>query len=100
MKTNVTVHDFIEAFERMGRGDSFSRGGFIALFNYLEEYEDSCDIEIELDPIGIDCDFYEYENLEAFHKEYDKEDYPDLDAIRDNTQVIEVDDDAFIIQVF
>ena len=73
----------------------------MALFEYLEQYEEDTGEQIELDIIAIDSDFVEYENLEAFHKDYDKEDYPDLEILRDHTQVIEIPNtDGFIIQNF
>jgi len=73
----------------------------MALFEYLEQYEEDTGEQIELDIIAIDSDFVEYENLEAFHKDYDKEDYPDLETLSDHTQVIEIPNtDGFIIQNF
>ena len=66
MKTTVTEHDFVEAFKRMGRGGQFSRDALLTIFEYLEELEDSTGEELELDVIGICCDFTEYEDaLEA-----------------------------------
>jgi hypothetical protein len=55
--------------------------------------------EMELDVIGTCCEFTEYENIEAFQDDYGSE-YETLDDIRDVTTVIEIDDDAFIIQAF
>jgi hypothetical protein len=100
MKTTITLHEFRDTFRKMGRENSFSYEGFEALFNWIEEFEESTGIESEFDPIGLDCDFVEYENLEEFHENYEKEDFPDLEAIEENTIVIPVNDDAFIIQAF
>ena len=41
-----------------------------------------------------------WKDLDEFHLSYDKEEYPDLDEIRDHTTVVEVGKNSFIIQVF
>jgi hypothetical protein len=61
--------------------------------------EDETGTEIELDVIALCCDFTEYENLEEFNKEYGKE-CETIDEISDYTQVINIDDEKFIIQSF
>ena len=99
MKTTVSQLDFQEAMKTYECG--FDYNGSEALFNYFEELENDCGIEIELDPVAIRCEFTQYENLKEFHNDYDEEDYPDIEAIRDYTQVIEIDGtDGFIIQCF
>ena len=66
MKRNVTEHDFTEAFRDYGRNDQFSYEGLKALYEWFEEYEEDTGEEIELDVIGICCDFSEYDTaLEA-----------------------------------
>lgn len=90
MKTTVNIHDFREAFRSMGRENSFSYEGLGALFEWIEELDESCGTETELDVIALDCEFREWENLEELRKEYEKEDFPDLDALRDHTHVIEI----------
>jgi hypothetical protein len=57
------------------------------LFEYFEQYEQDCDMEIEFDPVGIRCDFDEYENLEDVKKSY--QDIETLEDLRDRTIVIE-----------
>jgi len=59
MKTTVNVYDFRDAFYRMGRGDQFSYEGLRVLFDYLEEIELGGTEEMELDVIGLCCDFAE-----------------------------------------
>ena len=100
MKKTINFYDFRDAFHKFGRGDQFSASALRTLFDYLEDYEEGCDTEIELDVIALCCDYTEYENLEEFHKIYDKEDYPSLERLRDHTEVIEVDEDSFIIGEF
>ena len=101
MKSTVTRSDFIQAFKTMDRKENFSYDGLVSLFEYLEEMEESCETEIELDVIALCCEYTEYENIKEFWKDYDKEDYPDLETLRDNTTVIEIEGtDGFIIQAF
>ncbi len=100
MKQSVSVHDFIDAFRRRGRQNSFSLDGFRALYDYLIEDEENSGIEYEFDPIGLDGDYTEYEDLEEFHENYDKETYPDIESIQHKTIFISVKDDSFIILNF
>ena len=97
MKSTVNLYDFREAFNV--RKDSFSYAGLEALFNWLEEFEEGTGEEIELDPIGLCCEFAEYKNLAEFQNDYN-EDYETLEDIEEATIVIRIDDDAFIIQCF
>jgi len=96
MKTNVTEYDFRRAFEQ-SRPDNFSYDGLGALFEYMEEYEDSCDTEIEFDMIAICCEFTEYDNFAELQDNYDY--IESMDDLRDHTTVIEFDS-GIIIQNF
>jgi len=100
MKQTISFLQFQEAFYNMYKQNQFSYKGKKALFEYLEEYEDNTDEQIELDIIALCCDYVEYDNLEEFHLEYDAEDFPDIEAIEYNTMLIPIDDEAFIIQAF
>ena len=99
MKDTISIYQFQNWFEEH-RPNNFSRVGQVALFDYLEQYEEDCGTEIEFDPIALCCDYTEYQDLDEFHQAYDKEDYPDLDELRDHTQVIELGNESFIIQQF
>jgi len=63
MKQTVNSYEFEQAFRNCGRfggdNDNFSYEALQLLFEYFEELEESCDMEIELDPISICCDFTE-----------------------------------------
>ena len=100
MKQTINFYNFSDAFRKAGRADQFTYEGQRAIFDYLEEYEDSTGEEVELDVVAICCEYMEYENLEEFHNIYDKKDYPNLEKLRDYTQVIEVGEDSFIIAEF
>jgi hypothetical protein len=70
MKQTVQETGFLDAFRAYGRADQFTRAGLIALFDYLEEYEDSTGEGLELDVIGLCCDFSEYPTALEAAKEY------------------------------
>ena len=99
MKRTVDLHEFRESFKRMGRENQFSYDGLGALFNHLEEMERDIGEEMELDVIGICCDFSEYENIKEFQENYGDE-YQTIEDMEDQTTVIPVDGDRFIIQQF
>ena len=99
MIQTITSSEFTSAFHKMGRGNNFTYEGLIALYDYLEEYEDSTGEQIELDVIAICCEYNEYESLEEFQEDY-SEDYQSIEEIEHATQVIMIDDTSFIIQQF
>ena len=100
MKKTINYYDFRAEFRAFGREEQFTRQGLKALFEYLEDYEQDCGIEIELDVIALCCEYVEYDSLEDFQLDYDHEDYPDLDSIMNETTVIPFGDNSFIIAAF
>ena len=98
MKTSINEYEFCRWFEE-NRPNNFSYEGRKALYEMLESYEQDTDTEIEFDPIAFCCEYTEYEDMEEFWKEYDKEDYPDEESIMDNTFYWAFGD-SFIIQQF
>ena len=56
-------------FIRCKRGDSFTAAGFDALFNYLDELGHDMDV----DPVGLCCDFSEWTAEELAEEEMDEE---------------------------
>jgi len=96
MKQTINQNDFIEGFRQAGREDQFSYDGKIALFNYLEELEDSCDMIIEFDVIALCCDYTEYEDLEEYNNNYNNE-AETMEEIEYYTQVININGTSFII---
>ena len=110
MKNTVTLSSFCDSFQAKGRGEQFTYRGLEALFNFIEEIEADTGEEMELDVIGLCCDFSEYESALAcvidcgynFLPEEDclngKEEAA-LEYLRDNTQVIEFEG-GIIIQNF
>lgn len=95
----VSFYDFLKEFEEFGREGQFSYEGKRALFDYLNELGEDLGEPIELDIIGICCDFTEYESLEEFNHDYQL-DLDDIDDINYYTTLIKVDENSFIIQDF
>lgn len=96
MKTIINFSQFCDAFRDKERKNQFSYEGKKALFDYLENYEQDTNTEIELDIIALCCEYTEYENLTELQQNYP--DIKSMDELKNNTQVIEIDDtDRFII---
>ena len=69
MKTTVSFSDFCDAFRDMNRNDNFSYAGKLALFDYLEQYEEECGCAVELDIIALCCEYYE-QDLDGIISDY------------------------------
>ena len=102
MKETVTVYRFLDVFLSSNTYQNhFSHDGLIALFEYFEELEDDIGEEFEFDMVAICCDYTEYESLIDFNTDYTKPNGYTLEAIREETVVIEIPDtERFIIGVF
>ena len=98
MKETVTENRFIDIFTSR-RPNQFTYEGLSALFEHIEQYEEDCDTEIELDVIGLCCDYCEYDNLKEFQDEYGEE-YETIEDIENETIVIQINEESFIIAVF
>ena len=104
MKQTINEYQFKDAFQEC-RPNNFSYEGLTALYEYLEEYEEDTGQEMELDVIGLCCDFTEYDSLEEFQQEYyedePKDSYKTIDEIENETIVIRIEGtEGFIIQDF
>ena len=69
MKTAINFSAFCDAFRDMDRNDNFSYAGKRALFDYLEQYEEDCGVEVELDVIALCCEYYE-QDLDGIISDY------------------------------
>jgi len=69
MKMTLTVNDIAEALNQ-DENNGFSRAGAYALAEYLDDLDDQCEGDTELDVVAIRCDFSEFENLQAWIAEY------------------------------
>ncbi len=82
MKQSINFSQFVDKFNDYNRSDNFSYDGLKALFEYFEQYEDDCGLEVELDVIAICCEFTEYESLDELTDNYT--DAPQLKDYDDN----------------
>ena len=98
MKKTVSRYEFKSEFEAI-RPDNFSNEGLNALFDYLEDLEESLCEEFELDVIAFCCEYSEYESIEDFQDNYG-DDYETIEDIEEATTVIMINDESFIIQDF
>ena len=99
MKQSINMYQFERAFNNMDRGEQFSYDGLKALYEYLEEYEEDTGTEVELDVIALCCEYAEYDSLKEFQADYGEK-YGSIEAISDETSLIPIDDNSFIIQQF
>jgi len=105
MKQTVTEYIFVDSFRHAGRESQFTVPARRALFAHLEELEDSCGTEFELDPVGICCEWREYPSaLEAaedygFKDGIDSKDEAPLEWLQNRTQVVEFEG-GIVIQCF
>lgn len=92
MKTTVDFYDFREAFRNYNRLNNFPNS-LGELFDYLEELEQDGGHEMELDVIGLCCDYEEnyFSDLPSFYSDIN------LPNVRDYTdeESGEVDAEGF-----
>jgi hypothetical protein len=109
MFQRITFFDFIDAFRRTGRGNQFSDGALRALFEYLEGLEEETGEPIELDVVGLCCDYQE-SSVDDIIRDYgldasgceDDEARRELveDFLNEHTTVIWSDGDTFLFRQF
>ena len=103
MKTTLTQHeavDMLMKFEAFGTcEDAYSL--CYSMAEYLEEYEESTGVEIELDPVAIRCEYSVIE-LRDVCEDYTLDSGEDpLEYLQHNTIVIPTElEDTYIIQEF
>jgi len=87
MKQTINFYDFQKAFQDL-RPNNFSYEGLRALFDYIEEIEDTHNEEMELDVIALCCDFTEYANAEEYARDYSDDLEDNLAATSDSGSLI------------
>lgn len=99
MITKITWFDFSDWFAKSDTyKNNFSYEGLRALYDYLEEYEESTGEVIEFDPIALCCEWSEYQDIKDVKKNYS--DIKSLDDLKDKTTVIELDNGGLLIAEF
>ena len=110
MKQSINFREFREAFICTGRQNNFPGNGLAILWDYLQQLEEDLGEELELDVIGICCEYSQdhwqdiADNYSIDISEYeDDEEKKDavIDYLEDNTLFIgEANDDEMIYRVF
>ena len=105
MRGITNFNDFRQAFrdysKDYGKADQFSYKGLMVLFNYLEELEDDCGVEIEMDVVALCCGYME-SSIRNIADKYGLIGYTRkaiINELKYKTQVIEIDDDNIIIEI-
>lgn len=93
MKQSINNYDFHNAFNSM-RPNNFTYEGLNALFEWLEQYEEDTGEQIELDVIGLCCEFTE-NSLSNVLEDYGLD---TLEGLQNKTMVIKLDEDNIIYQ--
>lgn len=108
MKHTINRSQFHDAFRQSGLGDRFSHKALDALFSYFEDLEELTEEEMELDVLGICCEYSE-DHWEAiadnFSIELPEEEDEKIAAVRDfleneTTFVKELSEGVFVYQQF
>jgi hypothetical protein len=106
MKQNVNFYAFRDAFYRMDRQSNFPGNGLSVLFDYLEAFEDDIGEEIELDVVGLCCDYSQDHWIDvACNYKIDLDEESDdadkmqavIDYLQDNTAFVGVANDEELI---
>jgi len=61
MKMTISQSSFIDAFKQGSRAEQFSYEALNAMFEYIEDYEQSSGEEIEIDVVALCCEWSEDE---------------------------------------
>jgi hypothetical protein len=92
MKITVTEQIFLDEFKNSSRADQFSRDALVAIFAYITEAEGDVPADegsdIELDVVGICCEYVEVENSDT----------DELESYSNCDVVAELDDSTVFIQ--
>ena len=88
MKQTVNFSAFVDAFHAYNRYDQFGYDALQVLFEYLEQYEEDCGQELELDVIALCCE-YSVDSVEDIAEQYGvdltecEDDQDKLDTVTD-----------------
>jgi hypothetical protein len=110
MKQSVNFSAFVDAFRAHDRYDAFGYQALRVIFDYLEQYEQDCNEEIELDVIAICCD-YTVQGHTGIAQDYsidlseaggdaDEEEQIVLEYLNDHTMVLGQCDTGIVYQCF
>lgn len=95
MIITVNSHEFMDRFNTI-RPKQFSYDALSELYNYLTQLEDATNEEIELDVIGLCCEWVE-DTLINTLRDYDLK---SLEELQNNTTVLELDNGKILYQSY
>ena len=111
-----SASQLMRLFEGAGRRNQFSRHAFEWLYDYLGQLEEDTGAPVEIDVIGLCCDYTEEDfgsiaqyygiTLPERDEDESEEDYTEalreaiLDYLRDNTVVLGYDEDSVLFAAF
>jgi hypothetical protein len=105
----LSKSSFIDAFTHSSRKDQFSYEALSAIFDYLEDYSDSTGEPVELDIVGICCEWAEMTwqdvamsyGVDLSSCEDDDERIGEVESfLCDNTQWCALSDGSFVFVQF
>ena len=110
VQTINTVYAFEQAFKVAGRGDQFSYEGLEVLFDYLENLSEDSGEPIELDVVGLCCEYSESSiqelienyNIDVSDADGDEDTIAEIvkDYISDNTAYVGETEGCLIYAAF
>ncbi len=89
MRMDCNFTDFTDTFKKYRNGDSFTYEGLQVLYDYLDNNFGS-EEEYDFNVANVDCEYSEYNNLDAIKEDYSAEEIETIEDLRELTQVIEV----------
>lgn len=69
MKTTLNTYEIVNALLK-DENANWSYNGAKALAEYLEQYEEDCEVQLELDVVALRCEFTEYTSREEWLTSY------------------------------
>jgi hypothetical protein len=114
MKQSINFSQFVDAFHAYDRYDAFGYQALRVIFDYLEQYEQDCNEELELDVIAICCDYNVNDaatiardySIDLSHLDAEDDDYEEqceeavLEYLNDHTMVLGQCVDGIVYQCF
>ena len=91
---SVSRDDLAREFEDYGRGTQFSRAAIDALHGYYSELAEDSGQPIQLDVIGICCDWGEYDDVAEACESYG---CFDLEELEDSYRIIRVEGGGILV---
>lgn len=99
MRQTVTLHSFRRAFELAGQSNHFSHEGLEVLFNLIEAFEEDTGEDIELDVVGLCCEWRElsFPEIRAEYPETSDMSYEEIiEWLGQNTVYGEVEQNLYL----